>query len=99
MLYEENLRTTAIIDRDVARQYTATGSASVVKYSPNEVIIETNNSQDGFLVFSDTFYPTWTATIDGKYAAIHQTNIAFRGLEVPKGKHIVLFKNQLFKIK
>lgn len=45
-----------------------------------------------FLVLADTFYNGWTVHIDGKTSAIHRTNVAFRGVEVPVGQHRVEFK-------
>jgi LPXTG-motif cell wall-anchored protein len=34
----------------------------------------------------------WKASIDGKETKIHRVNYAFRGLEIPAGKHTVSFK-------
>jgi hypothetical protein len=45
-----------------------------------------------FLVLADTFYEGWTARIDDRPTPIHRTNFAFRGVEVPAGKHGVVFE-------
>lgn len=50
-----------------------------------EIILE----QDGFLQISDLFYPGWKAFIDDTPATIFQSNIAFRGTPITKGKHVV----------
>jgi hypothetical protein len=45
-----------------------------------------------FLVLADTFYDGWSATIDDLPVAIQRTNFAFRGVEVPAGRHRVTFE-------
>jgi hypothetical protein len=45
-----------------------------------------------FLVLADTFYDGWTVHVDGQPSAIHRTNFAFRGVEVPAGRHRVQFE-------
>jgi len=44
------------------------------------------------LVLTDTFYPGWKAYIDGEETKIYPTDIAFRGIFVPKGKHDIVFR-------
>jgi len=66
--------------------------AQILGYKPNlvEIKIETNNN--GYLVLTDTFYPGWKAYIDGEETKIYPTDIAFRGIFVPKGKHDIVFR-------
>lgn len=64
----------------------------LLSYTPNKLVYEINNEQDGFAVFSEIYYPEgWTATIDGKPADIIRTDYVLRGLNTPKGKHQVEF--------
>jgi hypothetical protein len=64
----------------------------LTKYSPRELEFTTQNSQDGFAVFSDIFYPEgWTATIDGKEVPIYCVDYVLRGLQIPAGQHTVKF--------
>lgn len=59
----------------------------------NRLEYETNNTQNGFAVFSEIYYPKgWTATIDGKPADIIRTNYVLRGLQIPAGQHKVVFE-------
>ena len=44
------------------------------------------------LVLNDTYYPGWTAEIDGKATEILPANIAFRAVVVPPGDHLVIFR-------
>jgi hypothetical protein len=61
-------------------------------YKPNNLKYTSNNSNDGFAVFSEMYYKNgWNATIDGKEAMIFRTNYALRGLLIPAGKHTIEF--------
>ncbi len=65
---------------------------SLKTYQPNLLTYESQSNQKQFAVFSEIFYPDgWTATIDGKEAEIIKTNYLMRGLEIPKGKHTIVF--------
>ncbi|MFN8376499.1 MAG: hypothetical protein U0694_26970 [Anaerolineae bacterium] len=37
-----------------------------------------NAYRDNWLVLADTYYPGWTATVDGTDAYIYRANLAFR---------------------
>ncbi len=69
--------------------------AEIATYSESMVIIETKNGSEGFLVLTDSFYPTWQATIDGAATEIYRTDYNFRGVVVPKGRHTVIFYSTL----
>ncbi|OGH18333.1 MAG: hypothetical protein A2770_00540 [Candidatus Levybacteria bacterium RIFCSPHIGHO2_01_FULL_38_12] len=77
------------------------GNAIVSYYSENKIIIHTQNENEGFLVFVDSFYPTWHARIydqnnkDSKDAKIYITDFNFRGVMVPKGNNTIEFYNSL----
>ena len=62
-------------------------------YKPNHLKYTSNNSKEGFAVFSEMYYKNgWTATIDGKESPIYNVNYVLRGLQVPAGKHTIEFK-------
>lgn len=61
------------------------------EHLPNRIKYASNNTQDGFAVFSENFYNGWKATIDGKEADIHRVDYVLRGLAIPKGKHTIEF--------
>ncbi|MEM4230394.1 MAG: YfhO family protein [Candidatus Pacearchaeota archaeon] len=71
------------------------GRVEIIAYSENKVVIRVENEGDGFLILTDTFYPSWTAEIDGMKTKIYVTDFNFRGIVVPKGKHKIVFKNSL----
>ncbi|MGV9004056.1 YfhO family protein [Flavobacterium sp.] len=61
-------------------------------YRPNHLKYTSNNTSDGFAVFSEVYYKEgWKATIDGKEAPIFRVDYTLRGLNVPKGKHTIEF--------
>ncbi len=70
----------------------ARGQARLVSYQPNSVVLESESNSDAFLYLSDTWYPGWRAYVDGKETRIYRANLAFRAVEVPKGRHTVLFR-------
>lgn len=74
----------------------AEGQSEIVSYSENKVVIKTENRGKGFLVLTDTFYPTWHVKIDGRETKIYRTDFDFRGVIVPKGRHTVEFYDTLF---
>lgn len=67
------------------------GSAKIIKYSENNVMIETINEGAGFLVLTDSFYPTWKVKIDDIKGGIYLADYNFRGVFVPAGKHLIEF--------
>jgi hypothetical protein len=71
-------------------------SAAYVKlaeYGLNDISYTSNNSKDGFAVFSDIYYPYgWKAYIDGKETPIYRSNYLLRALKIPAGEHKIEFK-------
>lgn len=70
----------------------AGGEVAVREYSPNRVALETESAGVAYLVSSETEYPGWRGSVDGHATPIYYTNVAFRGIVVPAGKHRVAFE-------
>lgn len=64
----------------------------ITDYKPNSVVIKTDTISDAFLVMSDNYYPGWKAYIDRKETKIYRANYTFKAIEIPRGKHTVLFR-------
>lgn len=90
-LFEVNISKTAVVENYINTNNFVVGKAEIAKYSPNEIILETKNDGEGFLVFTDIYYPDWKASIDNIATPIYLTDFTFRGIVVPAGKHTVRF--------
>lgn len=65
----------------------------LVAYKPNQLKYSSNNTNEGFAVFSEMYYQNgWKAMIDGKEAPVYRVNYVLRGLQIPAGKHTIEFK-------
>ena len=60
--------------------------------NPGNLIYESNSAKPRFAVFSEVFYKTWKAFIDGKEVSPVRTDYILRGLPVPAGKHTIEFR-------
>lgn len=83
----------AVVEGFGQEKYQAQGSVEIENYEENRVEIGTDTDAPSFLVLTDTYYPSWHAKIDGKPAKIYLTDFDFRGVELPKGKHSIVFYN------
>nr|WP_298998566.1 YfhO family protein [uncultured Allomuricauda sp.] len=75
--------------------YTVDSLATIdlTEYRPNFIKYRSNNSNEGFAVFSEMHYPEgWEVTIDGKAQNHFRVNYALRGLRIPPGQHDIVFK-------
>jgi hypothetical protein len=63
---------------------------TIKAYEPNQLTYEVNSGKGGVVVFSEIFYPGWTATIDGQPAELGRVNYILRALNVKPGKHEVV---------
>ncbi|MFI5372967.1 MAG: hypothetical protein ACHQ52_15550, partial [Candidatus Eisenbacteria bacterium] len=59
---------------------------------PDQVELQASLAVPGWVVLADTFYPGWTATIDGVATPIHPVDLLFRGVFVPPGTHRIIFR-------
>lgn len=70
----------------------ASSTATIIHNNTNNIEIETTSSRPGILVLNDSWYPGWTATVDGNSSPIFPVDIAFRGVEISEGTHTILFQ-------
>ncbi len=68
------------------------GHVRLIEHLPARVAIEAEMNCTGMVVLSDTYFPGWRALVDGQSTPIHEVNGAFRGVVVPRGKHVITMR-------
>jgi hypothetical protein len=69
----------------------AGGSVRVVSYEPDDIRIDATLSRPGYLLLLDTYFPGWSATVNGAPAPILRADYNFRAVSLPAGKSTVSF--------
>lgn|GEM_PF-1608954 len=64
---------------------------SIVKYSPDEIIIEAKVASPAILFLSEIYYPAWRVTVDEKSEKMLRVNYIFRGVMLTAGNHKIRF--------
>lgn len=67
-------------------------SITITKYENERVEMKSKTTGNRFAFFSDTWYPNWQLTIDGKPAGFYRANYAFRAFMLPQGEHTILWE-------
>ncbi|MBO4657978.1 MAG: hypothetical protein J5639_09425 [Bacteroidales bacterium] len=84
----------AIVDKsfaDAVGNGGAAGSVVLTDYAPNRLVYETDSDAPGTAVFSEVYYPTWQAFIDGNEVKVGRADYVLRALAVPAGHHKIEF--------
>jgi hypothetical protein len=79
------------MDDASAEAIPAVGSVNITSYRRNAVALEVDTDRSSVVVLHDIYYPGWEATVDGRPQPILRTNLLFRGVEVPAGRHVIEF--------
>ena len=91
-----NLRHEAVADAKFKEQLGQsvpqddTSMVKMIQYKPNNLTYEVKSSKGGVIVFSEIYYPGWTATVDGQPAELGRVNYILRALNVKPGSHKVV---------
>jgi uncharacterized membrane protein YfhO len=67
------------------------GSARIVDYEPERVVVEATAERPSELVLTDLHYGGWKVKLDGQPADLHRVNYLLRGTTLPPGTHRVEF--------
>lgn len=70
----------------------ALSEAEITAYADGDVTVAA--AGPGTLVLGDTWYPGWTATIDGAPVAIERSDLVYRAVTLPPGDHLIRFVYQ-----
>ena len=96
MMGKIDLRHEAVADAKFKAQLgeaVAQDTLSVVRiksYEPNQVSYEVESDKGGIIVFSEIYYPGWTATVDGVEQELGRVDYVLRALQVKPGKHEIV---------
>lgn len=94
-----DLHTTAVLDKEfasfvtaIATEHDPTARVVLTGHTPNSVEFQTENQIEKTLVLSEIYYPFgWKATIDDEPVEHFRVNYMLRALNVPAGKHHIVF--------
>ena len=78
-------------DTDATTRPPAQGRVVIAREGPRELVVESVSEADGFLLLADTFHPGWSAALDGRPVPIYRANVSVRGVQLPRGRHVIRF--------
>lgn len=90
-------KNTILLEDDPQLSYvpgTSSGRIHTKKYMENQVYLQLESPINNILLLTDNYYPGWKAYIDGSETKLYRANYSFRAIEIPKGKHNILFQYQ-----
>ena len=91
-----SLRHEAVADKKFQKQLgeaVVQDTSSLVRitaYEPNKLTYDVNSGKGGVIVFSEIYYPGWTATVDGVEQELGRVDYVLRALQVKPGHHEVV---------
>ena len=94
-----DLRHEAVADKKFKQQLTLTpqqatpDSTTVItltKYEPNQLTYDVKSKAGGVVVFSEIYYPGWTATVDDQPVELARVDYILRALTIKGGSHKVV---------
>ena len=62
---------------------------TLTSYGPNRAEYDVKSAKGGVVVFSEIYYPGWTATVDGNPVEVGRVNYVLRAIQVKPGAHKV----------
>jgi hypothetical protein len=63
----------------------------VTQLRPGRIAIDADSQSGGRLILTELMYPGWTVTVDGKRAEPLTVERMFRGVDLPAGRHEVVW--------
>jgi uncharacterized membrane protein YfhO len=72
-----------------ARRADPTATVEIERYEEERVALRTRGRRAGVVVLTDAYDPGWEATLDAQPIPLLRANLAFRGVAVPPGEHVI----------
>jgi len=69
----------------------AEAAVHIISYEPDRVAIEASMPRPGFLLLLDTYFPGWSADVNGRATHIYRADYNFRAVSLPAGKSTIRF--------
>jgi len=69
----------------------SSGTASIIRYEPSEVVVSVTAESPKLLFLSDVYDAGWKAFVDGVPTTVYRANFAFRAVAVNEGEHTIQF--------
>ncbi|NLW50329.1 MAG: YfhO family protein [Candidatus Brocadiaceae bacterium] len=75
-------------------------SVRIIRDDGDRIRLAAELSRPGYVVLADQHYPGWTATVDGRPAALLRANVAVKAVRLPPGRHEVVleFRPRSFRV-
>lgn len=77
----------------------STDKITMTSYDCNELHYDVETKNGGLAVFSEIYYPDWTATLDGKPLELACVDYVLRGAVIPAGKHQIVMEFRPVSVK
>ncbi len=95
-----DLRRRAVVETDIPagalarpeRAPSDPAQTTIASYGAGRVELVVRNPRPGLLVLTDTFFPGWTADVNGRRHEIVRVDGAFRGVWLAEGEHRIVFR-------
>ena len=72
---------------------TQPASIELTNYAnPGNLFYESQSAENGIAIFSEVYYKTWRAFIDGEEVPVLRANYILRAIEIPAGQHQIEFR-------
>jgi hypothetical protein len=88
-----DLRAQAIVTRELAPLEQCSGdTVEIARHVSDQVVLNADMQCKGMVLLSETYYPGWQASIDGRKAEIFDADGMIRGVVADRGRHVIVMK-------